>query len=178
MRKVAGLLGLMLFLLGGLTVRAQSSMSEYQLKALFLLNFVKYVDWPAQAAPGATGPIVIGILGQDNFNDSLAHAVEGKNINGRVIAIKHLSPDDDLGGCAILFISSSEDSRLGEILNKTSTLPILTVGEDEAFWDKGGIINFTLVEDKIHIEVNLSAAQKVKLQISSKLLGVASAVKK
>ena len=122
--------------------------------------------------------ITIGILGQDHFNDSLTNAVAGKNINGRTIVIKHVSSDDDLGGCTILFISSSEDSRLGEILDKTGSLPILTVGEDESFWEKGGIINFTLEAEKIRIEVNLSAAQKVKLQISSKLLSVAATVKK
>jgi hypothetical protein len=171
------LFGLMIFLFGSLTMHAQTTMAEYQVKALFLLNFVKYVDWPASAMPGATSPITIGILGQDNFNDSLTNAVEGKNINGREIIIKHLSADDDLNGCTILFISSSENSQLSAILSKTSTLPILTVGEDESFLHKGGIINFTLKEDKIHLEINLKAAQKVNLQISSKLLSVADVVK-
>lgn len=172
------LAGLMILLLGSLSASGQASMSEYQLKALFLLNFVKYVDWPEDVASGTTAPIVIGVLGQDKFNDSLTQVVEGKTINGHTIIIKHFSADDDLSRCAILFISSSEDPRLSEILEKTNTLPILTVGEDESFWEKGGIINFTLEEDKIHIEVNLNAAQKVKLQISSKLLSVAATVKK
>ena len=154
-------------------MRAEISMSEYQVKALFLYNFVKYVDWPV----GATGPIIIGVLGQDNFNDSLANAVEDKKINGRTIIIKHLSVGDDLRGCSILFISSSENSQLSEILSKTGTLPILTVGEDGSFLRKGGIINFALKEGKIHLEINLSVAQKVKLQISSKLLSVADVIK-
>ena len=171
------LFGLMVFLSGSLTAHAQTSLSEYQVKALFLLNFIKYVDWPAGALPGATSPIVIDILGRDNFNDSLTNAVEGKNINGRAIVIKHVSAGDDLNGCAILFISSSEDSRLSDILSKTGTLPILTVGEDESFLQDGGIINFTLKDGKIHLEINLKAAQKVKLQISSKLLSVADEVK-
>jgi len=177
MQKAVNLFGLMAFLWGSLTVYAGTSMSEYQVKALFLLNFVKYVDWPAEAMPGATTPIIIGILGQDNFDDNLTHAVEGKSINGREIIIKHLSAGEDPSGCAILFISSSENSRLGEILSKTGTLPILTVGESESFLGKGGIINFTLKEGKIHLEINLNVAQKVKLQISSKLLSVADAVK-
>jgi len=163
----------MMFLWGNLTAHAQPSMSEYQVKALFLLNFVKYVDWPA----GASGPITIGILGQDNFDDNLTNAVEGKSINGRAVTIKHLSSGDSLSGCAVLFISSSEDSQLSAILSKTCMLPILTVGEDESFLQDGGIINFTLKEGKIHLEINLKAAQKVKLQISSKLLSVADVVK-
>jgi hypothetical protein len=177
MRKAVGFFGVVIFLGGNLTVQAQTSMSEYQVKALFLLNFVKYVDWPAGAIPGATTPITIGILGQDNFNDSLTRAIEGKSINGRAIVIKHLSTDDDLRGCDILFISSSEDSRLDEILSKARVLPILTVGENESFLQKGGIINFTLKEGKIHLEINLNIAQKVKLEISSKLLSVADVVK-
>ena len=176
-RGAISLFGLMIFLLGNLTLDAETTMAEYQVKALFLLNFVKYVDWPAEAAPGATSPIVIGILGQDNFNDSLTNAAEGKSFNGRAVVIKRLSANDDLGGCAILFISASEKSRLDEILGKTGRLPILTVGEDESFLQKGGIINFTLKEDKIHLAINLKAAQKVNLQISSKLLSVADVVK-
>jgi YfiR/HmsC-like len=170
--KIACFFWLMVFLFGSRTIHAQTSMGEYQVKALFLCNFVKYVDWP----DNASSPIIIGILGQDNFNGSLAHAVEGKNFNGRPIIIKHLSTDDDVGGCAILFISASENSRLDEILGKTGTLPILTVGEDETFLQKGGIINFALKEDKIHLQINLKVAQKVNLQISSKLLSVADIV--
>ena len=175
--KAIRLFGLMFFLLGNVVVHAQTSMSEYQVKALFLCNFVKYVTWPAEAMPGATSPIVIGILGQDNFDDSLTHAVEGKNINGREIVIKHFSAGDDLSGCAILFVSSSENSRLGQILSKASTLPILTVGESDSFLQSGGIINFMLKEGKIHLAINLASAQKAKLQISSKLLSVADVVK-
>ena len=166
------LLAFMIFLSGSLTVRAQISMTEYQVKALFLCNFLKYVDWPG----GATGPIVIGVLGQDNFNDSLKNAVEGKNIHGRAIVIKHLSADDDLSGCAILFVSSSDNSQLSEILGKTSSLPILTVGESDSFLQNGGIINFLLKEGKIRLAINLKAAHKVNLQISSKLLSVADLV--
>jgi len=167
----------MLFLWGSLTGYAQTSMAEYQVKALFLCNFIKYVNWPAEATPGPTSPIVIGILGEDNFNDSLTHAVAGKNFNGRAIIIKHLSAGDDPNGCAILFVSASENLHLVEILNKVGTLPILTVGEDESFLQKGGIINFMLRDGKIHLAINLVGAQKANLQISSKLLSVADSVK-
>jgi len=167
------LFGFMVFLWGSLPMSAQTTMAEYQVKALFLLNFAKYVDWPA----GASSPITIGIMGQDNFNDSLTHAIDGKSINGRSIVIKHLSENADPSGCTILFISSSKNSQLSAILSKTGSLPILTVGEDESFLQNGGIINFMLKEGKIHLAINLKAAQKVKLQISSKLLSVADVVK-
>jgi hypothetical protein len=170
-------LGLIVFICASVMAHAQTSMPEYQVKALFLLNFVKYVDWPATAASNANGPFVIGILGQDRFNDTLKDAAAGKAVNGRTIVIKHVSSTDDLGGCSVLFISSSENSRLVQILSKTGALPILTVGEDESFLDKGGVINFLLKDGKIQLEINLKAARQVKLQISSKLLSVAVAVK-
>jgi hypothetical protein len=176
-QNTARLFGFMIFLLGGLAANAQTTMSEYQVKALFLLNFVKYVDWSAVTPPNAGGPIVIGILGQDNLEDDLARAAAGKSVNGRTIIIKRVSEDEALNGCSILFIGSSENSRLDEILGKTSVLPILTVGEDESFLQKGGIIDFVLRDGKIHLQINLRAARQVKLQISSKLLGVAEVVK-
>ncbi len=168
----------MIFLGSSPQLHAQTTMSEYQVKALFLLNFIKYVNWPPGTLPGDSDPLVIGILGQDNFNDSLTHALDGKTVGGRSIVIKHVADNEDLSGCAILFISSSETPRLDAILGKTGTLPILTVGEDESFFQDGGIINFTLRDGKIHLEINLKAAQKVKLQISSKLLSVADTVRR
>jgi hypothetical protein len=91
--------------------------------------------------------------------------------------IKHISENEVLSGCAILFISSSENSQLNGILSKTGSLPILTVGEADSFLENGGIINFMLREGKIHLAINLKAAQKANLQISSKLLSVADVVK-
>jgi len=170
---IIGLCGLIFFLWGSQAMRAQPSMSEYQVKALFLLNFVKYVDWPA----GESGPITIGILGQDNFNDSLTNAADGKTVNGRAITIKHFSLGDSLSGCSILFISASENPQLSAILSKTVSMPILTVGESDSFLDNGGIINFMLKEGKIHLAINLKAAQRANLQISSKLLSVADVVR-
>jgi YfiR/HmsC-like len=175
--NVASAFTLIAFFWTSLSAHGQNTMSEYQVKALFLLNFAKYVDWPSGAMPTPNSPIIIGILGQDNFDHNLTSAVEGKNINGHSIIIKHFSTDDDLNGCAILFISSSAAPQLAEILKRTGQVPILTVGEDESFLQKGGIINFILKEGKIHLAINLRAAQKVKLQISSKLLSVADVVK-
>jgi hypothetical protein len=160
------------FLVASLTAHAQSSMSEYQVKAQFLLNFVKYVDWPSDAPTSAT----IGILGQDNLSDDLQRVAEGKTVNGRTIVIKHIPEDGDLSGCTILFVSASEASRLAAILGKTDALPILTVGEDASFLQNGGIVNFVLKDGRVRLEINLKAARQVKLEISSKLLSVADEV--
>jgi hypothetical protein len=170
--------GLILLLLGAASgLGADVSFSEYQVKALFLFNFAKYVDWPAEAFSSGTSPIIIGIVGQDNFADNLKHAVEGKSINGRSIVIKHIASDAELGGCHVLFISSSENSRFEAILGKTSTLPVLTVSEREQSSRKSAIVNFILAEKKVRLEIDLDAARQTNLRISSKLLRVADLVK-
>jgi hypothetical protein len=151
--------------------------SEAQVKAAFLFNFAKYVDWPAAAFPDAAAPMTIGVLGTDPFGDNLQHVVEGKTVNGRPFVIKHLASDSELSGCQILFISHSEASRMGGILEKAGALPILTVGEDEPFARNGGIIHFVLKNGNVRLEIDLAAAKKAGLTISSRLLAVADVVK-
>jgi len=151
--------------------------SEAQVKAVFLFNFAKYVDWPPDALPSKATPITIGVVGADSFGDDLQRDVEGKTINGHPFVIKHMAWDSEWSGCQILFISRSEASRTGEILDKASALPILTVGENEAFARNGGIINFVLKNGNVRLSINLNAAKKAGLTISSRLLAVADVVK-
>lgn len=152
-------------------------MTEYQVKALFLLNFTKYVDWPPTSFVETNTPIIIGLYGENRFGDALNKAVEGKTISGRRIIVQSIDRDDDLGKCQILFISDSEKSRLGEILDRVKALPVLTVSEIDQFLEQGGAINFVKKDGKIRLEVNLDAARLAKIQISSKLLNVADVVK-
>jgi hypothetical protein len=177
-KRFRRLLALLACLLAANSALAQeSSPLQYQVEAVFLFNFAKYVDWPAAAFTNAAAPITIGVLGTDPFGDSLQHVVEGKTINGRSFVIKHLATDAGLSGCQILFISDSEAARMGEILDKAAALPILTVGEDEAFAEDGGIINFVIKDGKVRLEIDLTKARKNGLTISSRLLAVADVVK-
>src|ERR1700722_916201 len=148
----------------------EPSLTRYQVEAIFLFNFAKYVDWPAAAFPNVTAPITIGVVGTDPFGDNLRNIIQGKTINGRPFVIKHLASDSDLGGCQILFISDSEATRMGEVLDRAGALPILTVGEDEEFAQNNGIINFVLKDGKVRLEIDLTEAKKNKLTISSRLL--------
>jgi hypothetical protein len=154
-----------------------SSFTEYQVKALFLLNFTKYVDWPPAAFAETNSPIIIGLYGEDKFGDALKQAVEGKTIGGRRIVIQPVEKGGDPGKCHMLFISDSETDHLGEILDKIKALPVLTVGETDQFMEQGGMINFVKKEGKIRLEINLDAARQAGLEISSKLLNVADVVK-
>jgi hypothetical protein len=157
--------------------RAEGSLPEYQVKALFLLNFAKYVDWPPNAFAGSNTPITIGLYGETKLGEALKNVVANKSGGGRTIIIRQFESTDDSSQCHILFISDSESTRMRGILDKASALPILTVGEDAAFAQNGGIINFVLKNGNVRLEIDLAAAKKAGLTISSRLLAVADVVK-
>jgi hypothetical protein len=177
--KAAAVL-LLLLLLGvsrGFSDETPAPFTEYQVKALFLLNFTKYVDWPTNTFAATNTPITIGVYGKNDFGDDLQTAVAGRCVNGRSIVIRQLDGTNDLAGCQILFISPSEENRQGEILALVKALPVLTVGETDQFLQQGGAIHFLKKESKVRLEINLEAARLANLKISSKLLNVADLVK-
>ena len=177
-RMVVPLIYLFGLLLGPANcVGAEVGMKESQVKALFLFNFAKYVDWPPAIFAGTNAPIIIGLIGEDRFGDALKKIIEGKQISGRQIVIQPIEKDGDAGKCQILFISDSEKNRLSEILDKIKALPVLTVGETDQFVELGGVINFVKKEGKVRLEINSEAARQARLEISSQLLRVADVVK-
>ncbi len=157
--------------------RAEGALTEYQVKALFLLNFIKYVEWPPNSFADSNAPITIVICGQSKLREALNAAVVGKSVGGRAIVIRQVESTDDFSPCHILFISDAASSRMRAILEKAGASPILTVGEGAAFAQNGGMINFVLKNGNVRLEIDLSAARKTGLTISSRLLAVADAVK-
>jgi YfiR/HmsC-like len=155
---------------------ADSSLPEYQVKALYLYNFTKYVDWPTNAFAASNTPIIIGLYGESKLGEALTSVVAGKTIGGRTIAIRVIESMDDSVPCHILFISDAESPRMRQILARIGALPILTVGEDAAFAQNGGIINFVLKNGYVRLEIDLPAARKAGLTLSSRLLAVADVV--
>jgi len=158
-------------------VGAPSAFPENQVKALLLLNFAKYVDWPSDAFTDTNMPIGIAVVGNSGISDDLKKVVEGKNVGGRAIVIKKIATDAELAQCHILFITAAEKSHVAVILSKINARPVLTVGETGRFMEQGGIINFVKKDDQIRLEINLDAARQAKVRISSKLLSVADVVK-
>jgi hypothetical protein len=150
--------------------------SEYLIKAGFIYNFANLMQWPANTFSTPDSPIVIGILGTDTSGGMLDEVLAGKKVNGRSFAVKHLKRGMDLKGCNIVFVSASETARLDEILHVLKNLPVLTIGETPSFAQRGGIINFIVVDDKIRFEVNVEAAKQADISISSRLLALAKIV--
>jgi len=163
---------------GALNVDASPAQCrEYQIKAAFLYNFVKFVKWPAEAFGDDNAPIIVGVVGEDPFGVALVESVEGRIVRGRELVIRRFKGVQDLDFFHILFISSSERARLSQILESLTGSSVLTVGEMAQFAELGGIINFTVQKNKIRFEINVDAAEQAGLQISSQLLRLAKIVR-
>jgi len=153
------------------------SPGEYQIKAAFVYNFAKFVEWPSNAFSDSGSPIVIGVVGDDPFGSSLDQVIKGKTANGRRLVIKRFPKIRDIQSCHILFISSSESSRLKKTLEAVKGSSVLTTSDIERFAQRGGIVGLTLDGSKIGIDINVDAAKRANLKVSSKLLKLARIVK-
>ena len=156
--------------------------SEYLIKAGFIYNFAKFVEWPSAAFAQPDSPIVIGVLGTDPFGNVLDRLVQDKKIGQRGFVVrrykwgKDLKDLKDLRDCKILFVSASEKAHADEIIQLVKWLPILTVGETPGFAERGGVIRFTVEDNRVRFEVNVDAAHQADLNISSRLLTLAKII--
>ena len=151
---------------------------EYQVKAAFLFNFAKFVEWPPQAFKGPGDPISICVIGHNPFGSMLEEAVHGKVVEDRPLVVHQLSDPRQVSGCHIVFVSMPERKLLRPILKELSAGGVLTVGETEGFTAEGGVVNFKVEDNRVRFEINMNAAGRQKLRISSKLLSLAQVVKK
>jgi YfiR/HmsC-like len=158
------------------TTRAQSPASEYHVKAAFLFHFVQLVDWPAGSLGNDADPVTVCTIGKDPFHGDLEATLAGQSVGPRSFRIQHLKSPDDFQGCHVLFVGKHEAARLSRLLLDLKDGPILTVGESDDFVQQGGMIGFLLVENKVRFEINLQAAERANLKISSRLLLLAKSV--
>jgi uncharacterized protein DUF4154 len=176
--KLRAALGLLLLLLPAIHARPtqDNGPSEYELKAAFVFNFTKFVEWPGEAFASADAPFKICILGDDPFSNSLAGLSSGKSVNGRPIRLVHINKVAAASSCQVLFISSSEKKRVLAITRELENWPVLTVGDCPGFPQSGVMINLAVVDERIRLEVNLKASERVRVKISAKLLALARIV--
>ena len=151
---------------------------EYQLKAAFLYNFSRFVQWPPERFSDEKSPIVIAVLGNNPFGDELENAVRGRLVNNRPIVVKIIDSPDQAGAAQMLFVDAKEERRLGDSLALLHRAGVLTVGETRQFEAMGGIITFTLAEDKVRFEINQFAGEQAGLKINAQLLKLATPVRK
>jgi hypothetical protein len=155
---------------------APTATTEYDIKAVFLLNFTRFIEWPVSDGVADNQPIVIGVLGDDPFGQGLDQAVRGERVNNRPLVVKRMTRLDDPVNCAAVFISRSERHRVGEILERLKGKPVLTVSDIPQFAEAGGMVGLVSEGGKIRLRINVEVAKAANLAISSKLLRPAQIV--
>ena len=144
--------------------------SQSDVQAVYLYNFAKFVRWPAVTPPS---PIDICIAGQKIYVDTLAKTVAGEQIDTRPLTVRAVERPEDEAGCSILFIGVSVKDRLDALLAATAGKPIVTVSDIPGFLDRGGMIQFLLIDNRVRFSVNLDPVNRSQITLSSELLKVA-----
>lgn len=153
--------------------------TEYQLKAAFLLNFAKFIDWPDESFADSQSPFIICVIGRDPFGSVLDGYLSGKTIAERGVEVDRFPTSGPLvvaRRCQIAFVSSSEQPRFRGVIESFQRQSILLVGDADGFTAAGGAIEFVLEEQHIHFAINPGAVERANLKISSKLLSLAEIV--
>ncbi len=149
---------------------------EYQVKAAYLLNFTRYVEWPSQAFESPDAPVRLCVLGRDPFGSVLDATVRGRTTQGRSLAVRRIRRPTEAAGCHLIFISR-ETWGTQRVLPRALQSPgMLTVGESDEFAQEGGIIGFVIQDETVRFVVNTDARDRAGLRISSRMLSLAAAV--
>lgn len=172
--------GLCAFLLLATATRATLAVeregAEYQVKAVFVLNFTQFVEWPAAAFATRDAPLVIGVLGTNPFGTLLEATVRNERVGGRPLVVRELDSAADAASCHLLFVSRSESARLLAVLSSLRGRPILTIGESDRFCQTGGMIKLGVQDETVRFEMNPHAAAAAGLHVSAKLLRLGKTV--
>jgi hypothetical protein len=164
-------------LLFGVRAEAQNPMGESQVKAMFVYNFLKFVEWPVDAAAGAKDPFVVLIIGEGATADATEHFLESKTIGERPLAVRRIRWDQSLAGARAAFVVEPDARKLHQILDAAAAAGVLTIGEGESFTTRGGVIALLVEDRKVRFDVDTTAAQTARVRVSSKLLALTRVVR-
>jgi len=156
-----------------LTAQTVSS-DEYKVKAVFLYNFTRFVDWPQASFEASYDPFIIGIIGKDPFGGSIQEAVAGERIGAHSIKVVHFDDAIEIEKCHILYVGTSDQDEVRNIVSKARGKGVLTVSDIPNFIRWGGMIRFYTENNRIRLEINNTMAKEAGIKISSKLLRVAN----
>jgi len=148
----------------------------HQVQAAFLFNFAKFVTWPDESFQHSGDSLIIGVLGEDQFGAILEETIRDKTVMGKKLAVKRFVRIQDAAHCHILFLGTSEESRLSQMMTALEKTNILTVSDMEQFAEQGGMVAFTVEDQKVRFNVNVGALERAGLKMGSQLLKLARIV--
>jgi hypothetical protein len=164
------------FLIASVATAEAPVAGEYQVKAAYVLNFARFVEWPVDALP-ASSPLHVVVVGADPFGGALDDVLRQRSANGHPIQLRHVHWNDVLTPCDIVYISATEEAHLAAILLQVGNRSVLTVSDIERFALRGGVIELRMVGNRVRFDIDRAPATAARLTISSKLLSVARAVR-
>lgn len=168
-------LGIGIMMGPGVSLAVSPGPAESEVKAAFVFNFIKFVEWPRGTFPPGEKPLTLCVLGQDPLGEALG-SLEGKTAQSRKIEVRRVSTPGDAEGCQVLYVCRSEAEQMTVILRRMKP-GVLTIGDMRYFASSGGIINLILLDNRISFEISVDAAEKAGLKISSQLLKLAQVVR-
>ncbi len=174
-RSITKRLILLAALLSGVRAEAQAPMDESQVKAMFVYNFLKFVEWPSESIR-TKDPFVVLIIGDGPTADATERFLESKTIGARPLVVRRVSWDQSLAGGRAAFVVERDAKKLHRVLDAAAAAGVLTIGEGESFTTRGGVIGLLVEDRKVRFDVDTSAAQKAGLRVSSKLLALTRVV--
>jgi len=178
-RRMVGLApaAVLWMLLGAGFARGQTGATgEYQLKAAFLFNFAKFIDWPESSFASPHSDFAICILGADPFGRAMDELLQDKMVANRRVSVERYRQVTEARHCQVIFVSASEKPRVHEILEGLRGTNTLAVGETDGFAAAGGAIQFAIEDNRVRFLINTTAADRAGLRVSSKLLSLARVV--
>ena len=152
-------------------------MGESEVKAKFVYNFLKFVEWPSDTSLRAGDPFVVLIIGEGATADATERFLESKTIGGRPLVVRRVRWDQSLSGGRAAFVVEGDAKKLHRVLDAAAAAGVLTIGEGDSFTTRGGVIGLLIEDRKVRFDVDTSAAQKAGLRVSSKLLALSHAVR-
>lgn len=155
---------------------AQREADANKVKAAFVFQFANFVEWPDEAFESDRAPFIITIVGNEEIEKLLADAAKDKRVQGRPIRVEDGDASDDLSKCHIVFVDDSQSGSGTELIDRYMDSPVLLVSDSEEFTKDGGTIRLFERSNRLKIEINVDAAERANLQVSSKLLSLATVV--
>lgn len=174
-RALLAAAGALALMLGCGVVSAADAPTEPQVKAAYIYNFAKFVQWPPEAFATPKAPLVLCVTGKQGLGGALT-AIEGKPVQGRELQVRRAVKPEEFKACHMLFVPEADERAAPELLRKVGALPVLTIGEHDGFAAAGGGIGFVTRDDRVQFEINPDVASRANLTVSSQLLRLATIV--
>jgi len=158
----------------GLQPALAQQASDASVKAAYLYNFLRYVDWPPSSAPAPDAPLVVGVAGAEAVRSELQTIVAGRQVHGHRVTLREISGNDALEGLHAVFLGRDADQR--RLLERLRGRPILVITDTVHDGDAGSMLNFVPVQGRIRFEASPAVAERAGIKLGSRLLAVAERV--